>query len=47
MTPDTLDRRLLALLQADARASTAELTRRLGVARTTALAQRIDRTARS
>lgn len=39
MTPDTLDRRLLALLQADARASTAELARRLGVARTTVLAR--------
>lgn len=36
---DTLDRRLLALLQADARASTAELARRLGVARTTVLAR--------
>ena len=47
MTPDTIDRRVLALLLADARAGTAELARRLGVARTTALAQRIDRTARS
>lgn len=39
---DDLDRRLLALLQADARASTAEMGRRLGVARTTVLA-RIER----
>lgn len=40
MTPlDTLDRRLLALLQANARASTAELARQLGVARTTVLAR--------
>ena len=39
MTLDDLDRRLLALLQADARASTAELARRLGVARTTVLAR--------
>lgn len=37
--PDTLDRRLLALLQADARASTADLARRLGVARTTVLSR--------
>ncbi|RVU49744.1 Lrp/AsnC family transcriptional regulator [Rubrivivax rivuli] len=36
---DTLDRRLLALLQADARTSTADLGRRLGVARTTVLAR--------
>jgi DNA-binding Lrp family transcriptional regulator len=36
---DTLDRRLLALLQANARASTAELARQLGVARTTILAR--------
>ena len=34
MTLDALDRRLLTLLQADARAATAELARRLGVART-------------
>lgn len=39
MTPDDLDRRLLALLQADARAPVAELARRLGVARTTVLAR--------
>ena len=39
MTPDDLDRRLLALLQADARASVAALARRLGVARTTVLAR--------
>jgi DNA-binding Lrp family transcriptional regulator len=39
MLPDTLDRRLLALLQADARTSTADLARRLGVARTTVLAR--------
>ena len=39
---DDLDRRLLAELQADARASTAEIGRRLGVARTTVLA-RIER----
>jgi len=46
MPLDTLDRRLLALLQADARASTAELARRLGVARTTVLARltRLERT---
>jgi DNA-binding Lrp family transcriptional regulator len=36
---DTLDRRLIALLQADARQSTAELARKLGVARTTVLAR--------
>ena len=36
---DPLDRRLLALLQANARASTAELARQLGVARTTVLAR--------
>ena len=36
---DTLDRRLIALLQADARTSTAELARTLGVARTTVLAR--------
>lgn len=39
MNLDTLDRRLLALLQANARASTADLARRLGVARTTVLAR--------
>lgn len=36
---DDLDRRLLALLQADARTSTADLARKLGVARTTVLAR--------
>jgi DNA-binding Lrp family transcriptional regulator len=36
---DELDRRLVALLQADARASAADLARRLGVARTTVLAR--------
>lgn len=36
---DTLDRRLIALLQADARTSTADLARQLGVARTTVLAR--------
>jgi DNA-binding Lrp family transcriptional regulator len=39
MTLDTLDRRLLALLQANARTSTADLARQLGVARTTVLAR--------
>ena len=40
MTPrDDLDRRLLTLLQANARASTAALARQLGVARTTVLAR--------
>jgi DNA-binding Lrp family transcriptional regulator len=40
MTPrDDLDRRLLALLQANARDSTANLARKLGVARTTVLAR--------
>ena len=39
MLLDTLDRRLIALLQADARTSTADLARRLGVARTTVLAR--------
>jgi DNA-binding Lrp family transcriptional regulator len=39
MTLDELDRRLLALLQADARAPAADLARRLGVARTTVLAR--------
>lgn len=36
---DTLDRELVALLQADARMSVANLARRLGVARTTVLAR--------
>ena len=36
---DDLDRRLLALLQANARESTANLARRLGVARTTVLSR--------
>ena len=39
MLLDTLDRRLIALLQADARTSTADLARQLGVARTTVLAR--------
>ncbi len=39
MNLDELDRRLLALLQADARAPAADLARRLGVARTTVLAR--------
>lgn len=39
MSPDELDRRLLALLQADARTPTAELARQLGTARTTVLAR--------
>jgi DNA-binding Lrp family transcriptional regulator len=39
MPLDTLDRRLLALLQAHARTSTADLARQLGVARTTVLAR--------
>lgn len=39
MPPDDLDRRLIALLQANARASAADLARRLGVARTTVLAR--------
>jgi DNA-binding Lrp family transcriptional regulator len=46
MSLDDLDRRLIALLQADARASAADLARRLGVARTTVLA-RIARLERS
>ncbi|HEU6456401.1 MAG TPA: AsnC family transcriptional regulator, partial [Roseateles sp.] len=33
--PDDLDRRLILLLQANARESTATLARKLGVARTT------------
>jgi DNA-binding Lrp family transcriptional regulator len=36
---DELDRRLIALLQADARAATATLARQLGVARTTVVAR--------
>ncbi len=45
MVLDSLDRRLVALLQADARTSTADLARQLGVARTTVLArlQRLER----
>lgn len=39
MAPDDLDRQLIALLQADARASTADLARTLGVARTTVVAR--------
>jgi DNA-binding Lrp family transcriptional regulator len=39
MSSDELDRKLIALLQADARASAADLARRLGVARTTVLAR--------
>jgi DNA-binding Lrp family transcriptional regulator len=39
LTLDDLDRRLLALLQANARAPAADLARRLGVARTTVLAR--------
>ncbi len=39
MTLDKLDRNLIALLQVDARASAADLARRLGVARTTVLAR--------
>jgi len=39
MAMDDLDRRLLALLQADARTSAADLARQLGVARTTVLAR--------
>lgn len=39
MIRDDLDRRLIALLQANARDSTANLARRLGVARTTVLAR--------
>lgn len=45
MSLDELDRALLALLQANARTPTADLARRLGVARTTVLArlQRLER----
>jgi DNA-binding Lrp family transcriptional regulator len=39
MSLDELDRALLALLQANARTPTADLARRLGVARTTVLAR--------
>ena len=39
MPLDTLDRKLITLLQANARDSTAELARKLGVARTTVLAR--------
>lgn len=39
MALDTLDRRLIALLQANARSSAADLARQLGVARTTVLAR--------
>ena len=39
MLLDTLDRQLITLLQADARQSTADLARKLGVARTTVLAR--------
>jgi DNA-binding Lrp family transcriptional regulator len=39
MLLDELDRRLIALLQANARAPAADLARRLGVARTTVLAR--------
>jgi DNA-binding Lrp family transcriptional regulator len=39
VTLDALDRRLLALLQADARTPAADLARRLGVARTTVLSR--------
>ena len=38
-TRDTLDRELITLLQANARESTANLARKLGVARTTVLAR--------
>jgi DNA-binding Lrp family transcriptional regulator len=39
MRLDELDRRLIALLQADARTAAADLARQLGVARTTVLAR--------
>jgi DNA-binding Lrp family transcriptional regulator len=39
MLPDALDRQLIALLQTDARQSTADLARKLAVARTTVLAR--------
>lgn len=38
-TPDDLDRRLMALLQANARTPAADLARQLGTARTTVLAR--------
>lgn len=46
MEPDDLDRQLISLLQADARLPTADLARRLGVARTTVVARlaRLQRT---
>ena len=45
-TPDDLDRRLLSLLQANARTPAADLARQLGTARTTVLARmsRLERT---
>jgi len=45
MLLDELDRRLISLLQADARTAAADLARQLGVARTTVLArlQRLER----
>ena len=39
MTTDALDRSLLTLLQANARESTANLARKLGIARTTVVAR--------
>ena len=39
MEPDDLDRQLISLLQANARESTANLARKLGVARTTVVAR--------
>jgi DNA-binding Lrp family transcriptional regulator len=47
MVLDDLDRRLIALLQADARTSAADMARQLGVARTTVLARltRLERSA--
>ncbi|HOB92813.1 MAG TPA: Lrp/AsnC family transcriptional regulator [Aquabacterium sp.] len=46
MEPDDLDRQLISLLQADARMATADLARKLGVARTTVVARlaRLQRT---
>lgn len=46
MPRDQMDRDLIALLQANARESTAELARKLGVARTTVIArlERLERT---
>ncbi|MBK1612154.1 AsnC family transcriptional regulator [Rubrivivax gelatinosus] len=46
MPRDQMDRDLITLLQANARASTAELARKLGVARTTVIA-RLERLERS